>query len=68
MWSEVDIARARLAKALAKQAGDVKYEGQVCAVCESSIRYTKGGNCVECNFRRKGISRERLKAAGENHG
>ena len=58
---KVEIASARLAKALAQAAGAVKYEGQTCVRCESNIRYSQTGNCVECTFHREGVRRE-LKA------
>ena len=61
MTISVEIAKARLAKAVAREAGRKKYEGQKCARCDSNIRYAQTGNCVECTFRREGLRREQMK-------
>lgn len=59
---KVGLARARLAKAEAQASGAVKYEGQTCMRCESNIRYSQTGNCVECTFHREGMRRELKRA------
>lgn len=63
--AKLSLARARLAKAEARAAGQVKYEGQPCARCDSTLRYSQTGNCVECTFRREGYRRERAAGGGQ---
>lgn len=61
--AQIETARARLAKAEARAAGQVKYTGQTCYRCDSSLRYAQTGNCVECTIHRQNMRRESNRSA-----